>query len=50
MSQGKDEVIHKLNSQKSLKQIDQKEENILVIDRFEGDLAVCENRKTRGNC
>ena len=44
-----DEVIQKLNNQKSLKQIDQKEENILVVDRFESDLAVCENRETRRN-
>ncbi len=25
------------------------EDMIFVVDRFEGDLAVCENRKTRRN-
>ena len=44
-----DEVIQKLKEYKSLKKVEKKEDMIFVVDRFEGDLAVCENRKTRRN-
>ncbi len=37
--------------QEFIKKIAQKlnKEKIFIIDRFEGNLAVCENRETRGN-